>query len=194
MKSRKWFHVAAIFAAVLAFGAGSATAGSTRVSRGDAEAVLHASIDGGRAILVHSGNVVGPAAFAPSDGVRFTAFVSGFHYCSLDWHVAAVSGFDGNATGETRTPDEIANALSAISIDLFIDGSQLDTVRTPVVPLLAPVPGFDNLYGFTVGRVIAPADLSVGAHTFTEVTSVGGATTSSQATFYIDGADTGACL
>jgi hypothetical protein len=120
--------------------------------------------------------------------------VSGLHYCSLDWHVAAVSAFDGNATGETRTPHEIATALSAISIDLFIDGSQLDTVRTPVVPLLQPVPGFDQLYGFTVGRVMAPADLSVGLHTFTEVTSAGGVTSSSQATFYIDAAGTGACL
>jgi hypothetical protein len=173
-----------------------AQATSTRATRGDAQAVFDASMNGGWAILLHSGKVVGPAANAPADGIRITLFVDGHHYCSLDWHVMAVNLFDGNFPGESRTPHEIASELSTINEAIWVDGVPLDTTRGPVKPFLNPESlGLVNGFGFATGRVMAPSELSVGTHTVhTETSDPTGIIFTSDITFTIDPAGVGACV
>ena len=81
----------------------NAQAGSSRATKGDAEAILNAQDIGDSRTLRQ---FVGPAgAFIPN-AIRITAFVDGQHYCSLDSHVMAVTFDEGNATGETRSQRE----------------------------------------------------------------------------------------
>src|SRR5262245_61012450 len=111
----KALGLVAALAAMALLGVASAGASSTRAARGDAEAAFEASGNGGWAILLHSGQTVGPAqAFVP-DSIRITAFVDGLHYCALDWHVIAVTQIDANAPDETRPPHEIAVDMAAIT-------------------------------------------------------------------------------
>jgi len=171
--------------------------GTSPATQGDAQAVFNANQNGGVAILAHSGKHVGPASNDPSSGIRISAFVDGRRYCSLDWHVIAVTLFGGNMPGETRTPHEIAADLSASSFTFFIDGVRLDAVVTPVKPFLNPEAlGLVDAFWFTTGRVMSPSDLAVGTHTLAteERDAVGNLIGSSNVTFVIDGAGVGACV
>jgi hypothetical protein len=175
----------------------SAQATGTRATRGDAQAVFDANQNGGAAILVHSGKHVGPASNDASSGIRISGFVDGRHYCSLDWHVIAVTLFDGNFPGETRTPHELAAELSGFSETIYVDGVRLDTVVTPAKPSLDPEAlGLVNAFWFTTGRVLAPSDLAVGTHTLAteERDAAGNIIFPSNVTFVIDPAGVGACL
>jgi hypothetical protein len=186
-----------VLGATMLIGAVGAHATSTRATKGDAQAVLSASQTGGSAILLHSGNVVGPAANAPNEGIRITGFIDGLHYCSLDWHVISVTLSDGNFPGETRTPQEIAADLSALSETIYVDGVRLDARLTAVKPLLNPgFYGLANGFWFTTGRVMAPSDLAVGAHSLaTELRNAAGTIIiSSNVAFVIDAAGVGACV
>lgn len=188
--------VAALTATAL-IAAAVASAGSTRDTRGDAQAVFEANQNGGAAILLHSGKHVGPAANDPASGIRISAFVDGRHYCALDWHVIAVTLIDGNFPGETRTPSEIAADLTGFSETFYVDGAQLDTVLTPVKRFVNPESlGLVNGFFFTTGRVLEPSELAVGNHTLAEVQhdSAGNITDTSNVTFVIDPAGMGACI
>jgi hypothetical protein len=176
----------------------STAASASRITKGDAQAVFQGH-PGGIAIRAHGGTLEGaPAAGNAAAGVRINAFTQwdGRHYCSLDWHVIAIFLFDGNAPGESRTPQEIATALSAMQVEYSVDGTPLDTTRTPVKPNSdAGALGFTDSFFFAAGRVMAPADLSVGAHTLGIVISdPGGIIDTSQITFFVDPSGTGACL
>jgi hypothetical protein len=186
-----------VLGAAMLVGAVGAHATTNRATQGDAQAVFSASQNGGFAILVHGGKVVGPAANAPANGIRITGFIDGLHYCSRDWHVISVTLTDGNFPGGTRTPREIAADLSALSETIYVDGVRLDTGLTPVKPLLDPARyGLVNGYWFTTGRVMAPSDLSVGAHSLaTELRdAAGNILIPSNVTFVIDPAGVGACV
>jgi len=171
--------------------------GTSRATQGDAQAVFNANQNGGVAVLLHNGKLVGPASNDPPSGIRISAFVDGRHYCSLDWHVIAVTLFGGNMPGETRTPQEIAADLSASSFTFFVDGVRLDAVVTPVKPFLNPAAlGLVDAFWFTSGRVMSPSDLAIGTHTLAteERDAVGNLIGSSNVTFVIDGAGVGACV
>ena len=171
--------------------------GTSRVTHGDAQAVFDANQNGGNAILLHSGKHVGPASNDSSSGIRISGFVDGRHYCSLDWHVIAVTLFDGNLPGETRTPHEIAAELSAFSETIYVDAVRLDTVVTPVKPTLSSESlGLVDGFWFTTGRVMSPSDLAVGTHTLAteQRDAAGNITDSSNVTFVIDAAGVGACV
>jgi len=170
--------------------AASAQANSERVTRGDAQAVFEAASTGGAAIRVHSGVIEGaPAASAAADGIRINAFIlwEGRHYCSLDWHVVAINLSDGNLAGESRTRQEIAESLSTVEVVFSLDGVPLDTTRAPVRPNLNPPSVLFDALTFTEGRLMAPEDLSVGAHTLGIVISdPGGIIDTSQIIFFVD--------
>jgi hypothetical protein len=152
----------------------------------------------GTAIRLHAGQVLGPAQGGASDGVRINAFIlwDGRHYCTLDWHVISINLTDGNFAGESRTPREIAAALSALQVSYVLDGTALQLQRTPVKPDLNPAAnGFVNAFYFTSGRVMAPEDIAVGQHTLAIVViDPSGPIDQSQITFFVDAAGTGACL
>ena len=79
-------------------------ANSSRITRGDAQAVFEAASTGGGAIDLHEGSVTGPNQRDPEDGVRINAFAAwdGLHYCAFDWHVISINLVGGNFPGETR--------------------------------------------------------------------------------------------
>jgi hypothetical protein len=171
--------------------------GTSRVTQGDAQAVFNANQTGGNAILLHSGKHVGPASNDPSSEIRISGFVDGRHYCSLDWHVIAVTLFDGNLPGGTRTPHEIAAELSAFSETIDVDAVRLDTVVTPVKPAInSESLGLEDGFWFTTGRVMSPSDLAVGTHTLAteQRDAAGNITDTSNVTFVIDTAGVGACV
>jgi hypothetical protein len=178
----------------------SAHGSVTRVSKGDAQAVMQASGGGGWAVRLHRGTIKGsPGAFTPADRVRIAPIPGVFddiHYCSLDWHVIALNEFDGNLPGESRTPSEIAASLATTADLLSVDGAPLDTVRTSVRRFLNPDRyGAVDLYYYTTGRVMAPTDLTVGAHTLRDVFLISGVVAdTAEVTFYIDAPSEGACL
>lgn len=178
-------------------GVASASASSTRASRGDALATFEAGPSGGWAIRLHSGNTVGPGQESVPGGVRITAFVDGLHYCVHDWHLIAVTQIDGNAPGESRTLEEIAADITTFTVALVLDGVPLETVRTPVKRFLNPESlGLVDGFWSTTGRVMAPSELSVGTHTLhTETTDpAGNVTFPSTVSFVVDPAGVGACL
>jgi hypothetical protein len=176
----------------------SAHASSSRITRGDAQAVFQAANTGGAAIRLHGGQGHGPAQGAAVDGVRINAFIpwDGRHYCELDWHVISINLNDGNFPGESRTRKEIADALSLVEVAYFLDGVALELERTAVKPNVdaAALGLVEGLY-FTAGRLMAPEDLAVGQHTLRVViTDPGGLIDDSQIAFFVDAAGTGACL
>lgn len=147
---------------------------------------------------MHSGAIEGAPAFsAAADGIRINAFRAweGRHYCSLDWHVIAINLSDGNLAGESRTRQEIAASLSAVEVVFFLDSVPLDAARTPVRPNLAPPNVLSDALSFTAGQLIAPEDISVGAHTLgIVIRDPGGVIDTSQITFVVDPEGTGACF
>jgi len=176
----------------------SASATSSRIARGDAQAVFQAASAGGAAIRLHSGQVVGPAQGAAADGVRINAFGpwDGRRYCSLDWHVISINLNDGNLPGESRTRQEISEALSLVEVAYILDGVALELDRTAVKPNVdaAALGLVEGLY-FTSGRVMAPDELAIGQHTLRIViTDPSGLIADSQITFFVDAAETGACI
>jgi hypothetical protein len=180
--------------------ASSAQASTPRATRGDAQAVLEAFPSGGWVIRLHAGRIVGaPAAFTPDDGVRIAPIpgvFDGIHYCSLDWHVIAITSIDGNAPGESRTPSQIAAWLATTADVLWLDGTPLDTARTPVKRFLNPDRfGLLDAYSYATGRVMAPADLSIGPHTLRDVyLEAGSVIDTVEITFFIDAPGEAACL
>jgi hypothetical protein len=182
---------------VLIVGA-SASATSLRITRGDAQAVFQAANTGGAVIRLHSGQVVGPAQGAAADGVRINAFPpwDGRHYCSLDWHVISINLNDGNFPGESRSRQEIAEALSLVEVAYILDGVALELDRTAVKPNVdAAALGLVEGFYFTSGRVMAPEELTVVQHTLRiVVTDPSGLIADSQITFVVDAAGTGACI
>jgi hypothetical protein len=172
---------------------------SDRISRGQAEAVLNAGATGGSAILNRSGGVLrgAPAdnevraAIRPYKGSKW----DGRHFCAEDWHLLVAGWFV--AVNESPTAEQAKDELAATTIQLVLDGVELNTQRTAIKPFVE-VPeelgGAEEAYYFQQGAIMAPADLSVGSHTFAFTTTFPGGREKSQSTFVIDAPGTGVCL
>ncbi|WP_370963275.1 hypothetical protein [Amycolatopsis sp. cg9] len=171
-----------------------ADAAPGRTSRGDAEAVLRASGAGGAAIRNH--HVVGGGSPADIDGrvsIRVLPSVDGRHYCQDDWHVILVAEISG---GDKSFTMQNAKAESdAVRLEFFLDGSPLATERTSVKRFLDPGRfEFDEAYYFQQGAIMAPGDLTVGAHSLRVVATDPAGGGENEITVWIDATGTGTCL
>jgi hypothetical protein len=169
---------------------------SDRVTRGDAEAVLHAGA-AGVVIRGHGGVVRG----APADNERRAAIRpyagsiwDGRHFCAEDWHLLAAAWFvDFN---ESRTIQQARDELAATTIQLVLDGTELATERTAIRRFPEQPEGSEEAEGFYFqqGTIVPPGQLSVGSHTFAFTVTSPTESDGSQSTFIIDAPGTGACL
>jgi hypothetical protein len=195
MRTRSAIVVAAVVAASVALLATSAAATPTRITRGDATAVLDAFGNGGWAVLLHSkvaagapaGGIVGAAAIRPFSGTPF----NGAHYCALDWHTIVLADI------EPGPHQAAAAAIADLAVHFTLDGAPLATTQTPVKRFLNPEQfGLTDAYYSQFGRVMAPSELAVGTHTLAEDETNAAGTIdygSDGITFYVDAPATGVC-
>jgi hypothetical protein len=195
MHTRKMLLMCTVAAITAVMLGGVAAAGSARATRGDARAVFEASGNGGWAVLLHSGKANGSpsqgttadlVAIRPLSGSPF----DGRHYCALDWHTIVVADVEPG-------PQKDATAvIRSLTFAVALDGSPLATEQTAVRRFLNPERfGLTDAFYSQIGRVMAPSELSVGAHTLSYVISdSSGPVYADGITFYVDAAGTGACL
>jgi hypothetical protein len=192
MRTTKMLICATVLTAAFTAIGATATAGTTRLSQGDAEAVLHASGNGGWAVRLHSKHENPPAAVASDAGIRpFPGWDT--HYCVLDWHVLLVSYVDGGDRSYSQKDAEAI--LSPLELTFTLDGEPLATTRTPIKRYLNGSRfDWDKAYYIQQGRVVAPGELTVGEHVF-HLTTVepGYGTYEDEITLSIDAQGTGAC-
>jgi hypothetical protein len=172
----------------------------SRITKGDAQAVLKAFGSGGRVILRNGQTVeAAPADFLGTHG-SIRPFPNsawdGAHFCAEDWHVILIGQIEGGDASFTR--QQAATLLDPITNSFTLDGVPLETTRTPISRFLNPQGfGLEEAYYFQEGRVMSPDDLSVGQHqlSVTCVDSTSGSQIfSGSITFFVDAAGTGACL
>lgn len=175
---------------------GAAATASTRFTQGDAQAVLRSFGDGGWAVLLHSEEANGaPASGLCCGGVAIRPFnvFDGTHYCSLDWHAIVL------ADVEAGPWQAAAEAIADTSVSFTLDGELLTGVtQTAVARFLNPERyGLTEAYDSQWGKVMAPSDLAVGAHTLGYLASSKSGSVPDDTgaiTFFVDPAGTGACL
>jgi hypothetical protein len=185
--------IALAAAAATAAPAVAATSGS-RVSRGDAEAVLQAQPTGGGAI--RSNGIVNPSA--PTD-IELRASIrpisgsvyDGRHYCAEDWHAIMLLDFEGG--DRSFTIQDARAIMDQITFDFLLDGAPLATSRLPIKRLLTPQPFFEAAYYFQQGVVLPPNALTVGSHTVGVIFTDPRGNGSDQITIHIDAPGTGVC-
>ncbi len=123
-----------------------------RVSHGDAQAVLQAFGNGGRAALHHSTVVEGaPADFFGSHGsIRpFSGSPwDGAHFSVEDWHVILIADIEGGDSAfKQKDAGQIMNSLT---VTLTLDGGVLPTTRTAIKRFANPDAfGLDVAYYFS---------------------------------------------
>ncbi len=139
-----------------------------RITRGEAESILQAFGNGGRAVLQHSRVAVGapadllgshgsirPFSGSPWDGARLDP---------EDWHTIVVADIEGG-DASFRHQDAV-EIIDGLTIEFRLDGAELATTRTPIKPFADPgVFGLEVAYYAQQGRVMAPSDLAPGEHT-----------------------------
>lgn len=166
-----------------------------RITQGDAQAILNAFGTGGLVIFANGTTTEGaPADFFGSHGSIRPFPQWARHFCAEDWHVIVLAAVDGGDASYTRQQAEAI--LDPITLTFTLDGEPLDTTRTVIKPYLAPeLLDLERAWYFQQGRVMSPADLSVGSHHLV-VTWIepGFPTFELEITFFIDGPGTGACL
>jgi hypothetical protein len=204
LATRRWTLAAVVVLVAVPLLVGSpAHADPGRVTKGDAEAVLHASENGAAAMLYTPGGLVA----APLDSIVREPQVSirpypesewdGRHFCAEDWHVILVAWIEGG--DRSFTVQDAQAIFDTLSIQFSLDGAYLATERTATtrflnLEFLADL-GWDRGYVFQQGTLMAPDDLAVGAHTLSwTLMSPDYGTFTLEITFYIDPAGTGACL
>ncbi|WP_328989004.1 hypothetical protein OG394_22525 [Kribbella sp. NBC_01245] len=169
-----------------------------RITRGDATAVFEAFGNGGRTVLQHSQ----VAQAAPADEVGSRGSIRPFSgspwdgaaFCADDWHVILIADIEGGDNSFSRQDAE--DIMQGLTISFSLDGNPLETTRTAIRRFLDPRAfGLDAAYYFQQGRIMAPADLSVGQHQLeVDVSdSTGQQTFHDAITFTIDASGTGAC-
>ena len=155
-----------LFVIAALVGAGAAAANATRVTKGDAESVLNAFGNGGWAIQNHSKTLKGApsqglpglVAIRPFSGTPF----NGAHYCALDFHTIVIADIEYG-------PEKAASAaIDALDVSMTLDGAALALTQTPVKRFLGDGGSADEFYS-QYGRVMAPADLALGAHSLSVV-------------------------
>jgi hypothetical protein len=194
---KKPSFVLAVFA-TLTLAVGTANANTTRVTKGDAEAILNTFGNAGWAIRGHGQDVL---QGAPADGlvdglviIRPLSLFDGKHYCALDWHVIAIASFDGGDASYTAQDFEAYRATVVITITL--DGQAFATDATASRRSRRDLTefGITTSYYYTEGRVVAPDELTVGQHTlamsYTDIYE----SDLTVISFTIDAPGTGVCL
>lgn len=160
-----------------------------RVTHGDAQAVLQAFGNGGRAVLRHSAVAEGaPADFLGSHGsIRpFSGSAwDGAHFSADDWHVILIADIEGGDTSFTH--QQATDLMDPLSVAFVLDGGPLPTTRTAIKQFANPQAfGLDVAFYFQQGRVMAPADLAVGSHVLSVEISGPTGTLQDHITFFID--------
>ncbi len=186
--------VAGLLGIVLAMNSAPAQAAPGRASRGDAEAVLHASGTGGAAIRNH-GTVHGgsPADIDGRVSIRVLPSVDGRHFCQDDWHVVLVAEHIGG--DKSFTIQNAKAELNSVRLEFFLDGSPLATERTSIKRFLNPgFFGWEEAYFFQQGAIMAPGDLTVGPHSLRVVATDPNGSEENDITVWIDATGTGVCL
>jgi hypothetical protein len=199
MKVRTRFALAAALILVLAAGASVASANSTPYTRGDAEALFNAGNTGGFGVRLHGGVIEG----APADrsqrigpGQNF----QGFHICADDWHVMFINLIITDSADGPQTLHEARAFFATVEVTYELDGAPLATDVTPVKPWLGDLAGLDPdatvAFAQVSGAILAPDELSVGAHTERVRVYIDGVLSDDlgDVTFFVDEAGTGACL
>jgi hypothetical protein len=175
---------------------GPLMANPSRVTRGDAQAVLNAFPNAGRIIrrqgIVQFNTPADPelkATIRPFSNPELP--FNGRHYCAEDWHVIVVASIAGGDRSFSRQ-DAIAE-LSPITLTFTLDGAELPTDRGPIKRFLDPAPE-EKAFFFQQGALLSPSDLSAGSHSvsYTEDSPLGHH--EEGITFFIDPPGQGACL
>jgi hypothetical protein len=174
-----------------------ASAASGLLSKGDAEAILHAWTSGG-GILFHEHSVPGFADF-PRAAITPLSFHSGTHYCVDDWHVVRIAIANSVDNVDFFTKEQVIADLEATTVTLTLDGVTLPAIRTPIIMLNAADQqrlGFPGpTFAFQTGSILSPDALSVGDHTAGLVmTDPVFGTFQDASTFTVDPSGTGVCL
>jgi hypothetical protein len=185
--------VAGVLGIAVAMNSAPAQAAPGRTGRGDAEAVLHASGTGGAAIRNH--RTVSGGSPADIDGrvsIRVLPSVDGRHFCQDDWHVILVSEISGG--DKSFTMQDAKAESNAVRLEFFLDGSPLATERTSIKRFLNPgFFGLEEAYLFQQGAIMAPGDLTVGAHSVRVVATDPTGSGENEITVWIDATGTGTC-
>jgi hypothetical protein len=105
--------------------------------------------------------------------------------------LAIIDGGDASFTRE-----EAEANLNSVTVSFTLDDAPLSTTRTDLRTALKPsldpgLFGFEKAWWFQEGRVMSPADLSVGSHQLVVVQSD---EEDLSIEFFIDASGTGACL
>ena len=165
---------------------------SNRVTRGDVEAAFRSWNTGLRAVRAIAGNLASAQVDGFERGAIHPFLSDGKHYCSEDWHVAVAGWVAGG--DPSFTYQDAVEILSGIEDLFLLDGVALSITQTSLVRRVAPGI-FEEEYGFFVGSILAPSDLTVGEHTLTWLSSFDGEPPVENATitFYVDPPGSEAC-
>ena len=171
---------------------------SSLVTKGDAEAILHATTSGGGILNHPHGRALGFEDYSRA-AITPLSFHSGTHYCVDDWHVVRITDFNFVDTVVFFTKEQVIADLEATTVTLTLDGVTLPTIRTPIIMLNAADQQRFDLPGpafmFQAGSILSPAALSVGDHTTgLVVTDPVFGTFQDASTFTVDPSGTGVCL
>lgn len=198
-QKRSLMAILAFILIVTALLPGQVSANSERITRGDVQAVFNAFINGGWAIMQNNGTGNGAPAdeFGSRGAIRpfGGSLFDGSHHCVDDWHVLLVAYWDGGTRSEKN--QDIFDRIDQQVIDMYLDGEELDTERTPIKRFLNQNAldnyGFDKGFAFQTGKIMSPDELSVGMHTLKfEADGVFGPY-ESEIEFYIDDSNSPTC-
>lgn len=170
--------------AAIAAAAGTARADSTRITRGDATAIAQSMFGGAVAIRTNAPTLEG--APVQTQLGRIAPFVSGRHYCSLDWHVISLYFIEPELDHEATAAE-----AAAVVFNWTLDGAALAT-QDAGVKAAYPADWYFGSYA-----IVSPDALAVGTHTLSVVatdTRDGSIAFANTVTFTIDPADSGTCV
>src|SRR5712691_11257895 len=157
---------AALGAAVAA--TGTARADSSRITRGDVEALFQAGFNGGAAIRVN-GDVLEGAPVTPGAAIRPFSGGTVRHFCALDWHVIAATFLDVFPQSADVHAQAVAD-LSSTGVEIRLDGVPL-TLEQTAIKAANPTSIEESFgagmagFGFQAGHFVAPGALAPGTHT-----------------------------
>ena len=158
-----------VVALVVVFGTNVAQASAPARTRGDAQAVFEAGFTGGFNInILHNSDANGaPKGILPTgdpQDVRVYPFSEDASYCASGWHVLNFNTGDNLAFYESRTV--LNEYLATVDILYELDGTLVETQRTAVKYAVFGTEDPGWLW-FSVGALLPPGTLTVGAHELT---------------------------
>jgi hypothetical protein len=158
-----------------------AQAATNRITQGDAQQVFRGV---GEADVAGSRGAIRPHSGSPWDGA---------HFCAEDWHVILLTWTEGGDASFSRSDAE--GIMSGIAVSFTLDGAVLPTTRTSIKRFLDPERvGAQEAWFFNQGRIMSPADLTVGQHQLSVSITGPSEVLDDGMTFFIDAAGTGACV